>query len=151
MSKDHILKSRLLQPTKDFLRCGLTGWCMEILFTSFHAFRKRDMRLTGRTSLWMFPIYGSAAFLKPLFKILHNRPVILRGSIYMTLIFAAEYITGHILSRHKLCPWDYGHCRCHINRLIRLDFAPNWFMAGLLFERLLLNTQLQDETRKISS
>ena len=43
---------------RSFLLCGLCGWCMEILFTALHSLRRRDLRLTGNTSLWMFPIYG---------------------------------------------------------------------------------------------
>ena len=46
---------------KDFLICGLTGWCLEILFTSAGTFFKKDTRLIGQTSLWMFPIYSMAA------------------------------------------------------------------------------------------
>ena len=43
---------------KNFLKCGLTGWCMEISFTALDSLRRRDMTLKGCTSLWMFPIYG---------------------------------------------------------------------------------------------
>lgn len=136
---------------RDFLRCGLFGWCMEILFTAFNAFRRRDMRLKGTTSLWMFPIYGSAALLKPLFLLLKNCPLILRGFTYMSLIFSAEYLTGRLLTQRSLCPWDYSHSRYHIRKVIRLDYAPCWFVAGLLFEHLLMPTQLQDETPRISS
>lgn len=136
---------------RDFLRCGLFGWCMEILFTALNAFRRRDMRLKGTTSIWMFPIYGCAAFLKPLSILLRKCPVFLRGITYMSLIFSAEYISGRFLTHKKLCPWDYSRSRFHIHKVIRLDFAPYWFVAGLLFERLLMHTQLQDETPRISS
>lgn len=53
--------------TKNFFVCGLTGWCMEILFTSTGSFLKQDKRLIGRTSVWMFPIYGTAAVIAPLY------------------------------------------------------------------------------------
>jgi len=135
----------------DFLRCGLFGWCMEILFTAFHAFRRRDLRLKGTTSIWMFPIYGCAAFLKPIFILLRKTSFLFRGLTYMSLIFSAEYISGRLLERHRLCPWDYSHSRYHIRRVIRLDYAPFWFAIGLVFEHLLMHTQLQDETPQISS
>ncbi|MCM1190435.1 MAG: putative ABC transporter permease [bacterium] len=122
---------------KNFLKCGLTGWCMEILFTAAASLRRRDMTLKGATSLWMFPIYGSAALLAPVSRLLQKKPIWLRGLSYTGLIFSAEYLTGLLLSKHKLCPWDYGKSRWNVNRLIRLDFAPYWFTAGLLFERLL--------------
>ncbi len=141
----------LKQFIQNFMRCGLFGWCMEILFTAFNSFRRRDMRLKGTTSIWMFPIYGCAAFLKPIFILLRKSPLFLRGLTYMSLIFSAEYLSGRFLLRHKLCPWDYGHSRYHVGRVIRLDFAPYWFAVGLIFERLLMHTQLQDETPRISS
>ena len=45
---------------KNFLKCGLAGWCMEILFTSADSLRRRDMTLKGTTSLWMFPTIAYA-------------------------------------------------------------------------------------------
>jgi hypothetical protein len=55
----------------------------------------------------------------------------------MSLIFSGEYLAGSLLTRHRACPWDYGESRFNINRLIRLDYAPYWFGAGLFFEKLL--------------
>ena len=124
---------------KNFLLCGLCGWCMEILFTALHSLKRRDLRLTGTTSLWMFPIYGSACLLAPfkrLFTGLHvNR--LKRGLFYMTLIFTVEYFSGRLLWKHGLCPWDYVRSRFHIHRIVRLDYAPWWFLAGLFFEKIL--------------
>lgn len=124
---------------KNFLLCGLCGWCMEILFTALHSLKRRDLRLTGSTSLWMFPIYGCACLLAPfkrLFAKMHlSRPV--RGLFYMSLIFSAEYLSGRLLWKHDLCPWDYVKSRFHIHRIIRLDYAPWWFLAGLFFEKIL--------------
>nr|WP_318684818.1 hypothetical protein [uncultured Acetatifactor sp.] len=120
----------------NFILCGITGWCMEILFTSLDSFRRRDMKLMGNTSIWMFPIYGCAAFLAPIGKLLRKKPIWLRGLTYTGLIFSTEYITGSLLSRRTLCPWDYKRSRWNVNRYIRLDYAPFWFFAGLLFEKL---------------
>ena len=98
-----------------------------------------DLRLTGNTSLWMFPIYGSACLLAPfkrLFAHLHiSRPR--RGLFYMAMIFTVEYLSGRLLWKHGLCPWDYGKSRFHVHRIIRLDYAPWWFLAGLFFEKIL--------------
>lgn len=131
------MRQALATFTKNFLKCGLTGWCIEIFFTALGALRRRDMTLRGITSLWMFPIYGCAAALAPISRLLHTKPVWLRGCAYMSLIFSAEYLTGQMLTKLKSCPWDYGRSRWNIGRVIRLDFAPYWFGAGLLFERLL--------------
>ena len=128
---------------KNFLKCGLTGWCLEIIFTALHSLQKRDLKLMGHTSLWMFPIYGSACLLMPVLQLLRNIPVILRGSIYALCIFAGEYLTGQFLGKRKLCPWNYERSRWHIKKVVRLDYFPNWFLAGLLFERLLSERSFQ--------
>lgn len=131
-------RTNILRKLKqDFIFCGISGWCMEIVFTALAALRRRDFKLRGTTSLWMFPIYGSIAFLSPLMKLLKKKPAWFRGFTYMALIFSAEYTAGALLSKHKLCPWDYRRSRFHVKRIIRLDYAPNWFGAGLLFEYLL--------------
>lgn len=121
----------------NFIVCGVAGWCMEIFFTALHSLRRRDLKLKGTTSIWMFPIYGAASLLAPLFRLMRHKSLWLRGFTYMALIFFAEFTAGSLLSRRALCPWDYSRSRFHIKRLVRLDYAPNWFGAGLLFERLL--------------
>ena len=127
---------------KNFAKCGLTGWCMEIIFTSLGTLRKKEFTLKGTTSIWMFPNYGCAAFLSPLCRLLKNAPVFLRGITYMGCIFSGEYLSGYFLKKHKLCPWDYSDSRFNINSLIRLDYAPFWFLAGLLFEKLILPSKI---------
>lgn len=121
----------------NFIHCGLLGWFLEITFTAFHAFRKRDYRLPGATSIWMFPIYGLAAFLAPVSRMIRNCSFIFRGLVYTVIIFAGEYVTGRWLGRRELCPWNYEHSKWNLQKVIRLDYAPCWFLSGLLFERLL--------------
>lgn len=121
----------------NFIHCGILGWCLEISFTAMDSFRRREPTLKGNTSLYMFPIYGMAAFLAPICRLLKGKPVILRGLTYAGLIFTAEYATGALLRKKSRCPWDYSRSKWNVNRLIRLDFIPFWFAAGLLFERLL--------------
>jgi uncharacterized membrane protein len=130
-------KSKFLH---NFIHCGLLGWCLEIIFTSFAAFRRRDLRLPGITSIWMFPIYGLAAFLAPLSRLMKNRSVTFRGLVYTGLIFTAEFLTGKLLARRELCPWNYERSKWNIGGVIRLDYAPCWFVSGLLFEKLLRET-----------
>lgn len=131
------MRQTILTFLKNFLKCGLTGWCLEILFTALGALRRRDMTLKGNTSLWMFPIYGCAAVFAPISRLLRKKPVWFRGLTYMSMIFSTEYLAGKILRHRSLCPWDYSRCRWNLSRVIRLDYAPCWFAAGLLFERLL--------------
>lgn len=116
----------------------------------------QDWRLIGKTSLWMFPIYGMGVLLAPIGKgmdrwlaaeqpLLSGQPqvsisagdrIIRHGMLYMVLIFMAEYLTGTWLKQRGLCPWDYTGRHSNVNGLIRLDFAPLWFGTGLLFEEL---------------
>jgi uncharacterized membrane protein len=121
----------------NFIHCGILGWCMEILFTAFHSFRRRSFTLKGNTSVWMFPIYGCAVFLTPLFRLLKGKSPFVRGIIYACSIFTGEFITGSLLSKKQLCPWDYSRSKWHIKKIIRLDYLPFWFCAGLLFEKML--------------
>ncbi|MCL2253576.1 MAG: hypothetical protein FWC09_03955 [Lachnospiraceae bacterium] len=122
---------------KDLIKCGVAGWCLEIIFTAANSLRRRNMKLMGHTSLWMFPIYACIAFLKPLFRLLRGKPLLLRGVTYAALILFGEYITGAILSNKKICPWDYTRSKWHIKNIVRLDYLPNWIFAGLFFEHLL--------------
>ncbi len=128
---------------QNFLICGLTGWCMEILFTSAGSLLKKDGRLIGQTSVLMFPIYGMAAFIYPVYRKIKHIPALLRGALYSVGIFSFEYLSGSILKRHRLCPWDYSGAKTSIDGLIRLDYAPFWMAAGLLFERILLASDRQ--------
>lgn len=120
-----------------FIIYGLLGWCLEILWTGLGSFLKRDVRLTGKTYLWMFPIYGSAVLLEPVHDFIRHWPLWDRGIVWMLLCFIVEYLTGWILRRMLgTAPWNYSRAALNINGLIRLDYAPAWFIAGLLFERI---------------
>lgn len=121
---------------KDFFRCGITGWCMEVVWTALGNIKKRDRRMMGNTSIWMFPIYGLAAIIKPLSKKMKNHSPIFRGSIYMTGIYCVEFVSGIILKKKNCCPWNYSKCKYNIKGVIRLDYAPLWFGAGLLLEKI---------------
>lgn len=124
----------------DFCKCGLLGWGFEIVFTALSSLRRREWKLMGQSSLWMFPIYGSACILGPLSRLFRRMPTVWRGTIYAILIFVAEFFSGKFLTKHKVCPWDYVKSRWQIGRVIRLDLFPCWFTIGLIYEKL-LNTR----------
>ena len=121
----------------NFIKCGITGWCLEIMFTSLESIKNHDIKFTGHSSILMFPIYGMGAFLFPVAKLLEKQKFWIRGGAYSLLIFMAEYIAGSFLKQHQMCPWDYSKCKANINGLVRLDFAPLWFGVGLLFEQII--------------
>lgn len=126
----------------NFIKCGLAGWAAELCYSSLISrVKTHDKRMIGRTSLYMFPIYGMAAAIKPIHKSLcaHssllNKSALCRGGIYTGLIFLTEYCTGWLLRKTNRCPWDYSSAKLNINGLIRLDFAPLWFALGLFYEK----------------
>lgn len=122
---------------KNFIRCGLIGLFIEIFFTGMGALFAHDYSMTGHSSILMFPIYGSAAFIEPIWHKIRNKNILFRGLIYTIGIYAVEYTSGLLLRFLGICPWDYSGDPTNINGLIRLDFAPFWFIAGLIFERII--------------
>jgi uncharacterized membrane protein len=111
------------------------GWCIEVCWTGLGSLVHRDPKLMGQTSLHMFPIYGMAALIEPLSARLKKFPTVTRGIIYMLGIYAVEYTTGTYLKKRGRCPWDYSGTPFHIGGVIRLDYAPLWFLTGLFFEK----------------
>ena len=133
---------------KNFIQCGFIGWGAELIWTSLHnRIENKDKRWMGHSSLFMFPIYGMAALLKPCSEHLRrkNSGKFSRGLIYMIMIFLAEYSTGFLLKKANRCPWDYSDAPLNINGLIRLDYAPCWFALGLFYEALMSR---HDKSRK---
>ena len=122
---------------KNFMKCGICGWCLELIWTSLHSLSRRDYKLIGHSSIWMFPIYGLAAVIGPLSVRLRHWPVLLRGCFYGAGIMLVEFISGSILRLFSLCPWDYSKTPYNISGLVRLDYFPVWFTAGLIFEYIL--------------
>ncbi len=128
-----------------FLVYGIFGWCTEIVWTavtdaaeSAVARRPVDARLAGKTYLWMFPIYACGGLA---FEVAHGWVADLawplRGMVYTVGIFAVEYASGWLIQRLTgSIPWDYSERRWHVHGLIRLDYAPAWFVFGLLLERV---------------
>lgn len=123
---------------KKFLIFGILGWCAEILWTGFCSLLAGDGALTAKTYLWMFPIYGMAAFAEPLFFCLRrNCPLWQRCGVYILAIFAVEFLTGALLQfLTGACPWDYGAGQFSVMGYIRLDYAPLWAILGLFFEQV---------------
>ena len=122
---------------KPFLMCGFTGWCMEILWTGCHSLLSGESTMTGQTSLLMFPIYGCACLIRPVYRKLHSVPLFLRGCIYTIGFFVMEFTSGSFLKHFHMCPWDYSQAPLNYRGVIRFDYAPLWFLAGIFFEKIL--------------
>lgn len=122
---------------KNFIMCGLMGWCIEVAFTSASALGKKDKKLMGQTSAWMFPIYGMASFIGEVSPKISHWPTLGRGLLYGGAIMAGEYVSGSILTKFGVCPWNYEGEKYAIKGIVRLDFLPFWMLAGLLYEKVL--------------
>lgn len=121
---------------KRFIIYGLLGLCAEVLWNGFGAMLKGDVLLRGTTCIWMFPIYGLVVFLEPVYYRIKHLPLIVRGGIYMVLIFAVELVCGLLLrSVLGMCPWNYKNKALSICGIISFDYAPVWFMFGIIFEK----------------
>lgn len=121
----------------NYIKCGLFGWCLECGWTGLLSFFSKDKSLSCKTSIWMLPIYGLAAFLLPICNKIKDKNTVFRGSIYTMCIYLVEYTAGKILKHANACPWDYSKEKYNYKGLIRYDFAPLWFFVGLLYENLL--------------
>ena len=67
---------KIQNPAKNFIKCGVYGWGFECLWTGLHSIVSREnKKLTCRTSMWMFPIYGMASLIQPIHKLLKNTNV----------------------------------------------------------------------------
>lgn len=122
---------------QNFLLCGSLGWCLEVFWTGMHSLLSGETTMMGKSSLLMFPIYGCAALIEPLYKKIAFLPAFFRGSLYTGGIFLTEYTAGSILKHFHMCPWDYSRSPWQLHGVIRLDYAPVWFFTGLFFEKIL--------------
>lgn len=120
---------------KRFIIYGILGWGIEVFWTGLGSLMSGDMRLISFTNLWMFFIYGSAVFLEPINDIIAEWKWPIRGCIWVVIIWGMEYTSGLLISLiiHTK-PWIYDG-RFAVDHLINLEYAPAWFIAGLLFER----------------
>lgn len=132
---------------KNFVVCGLAGWCIEVAFTSAGAILKKDKKIMGQSSAWMFPIYGLAACIDDIYPKIKNWSPFNRSLLYGSMIITTEYITGSILTKIDACPWDYSDSKYNFKGIIRADYFPLWMATGLLYERILLEV---NKTKKVS-
>lgn len=126
-----------------FFGCfGMTG---EIFFTAItHALAGTSiiegepiMSLTGKTYVWMFPIYVLIPIIGGwLFEKLRPYFWLLRIFIYALGILTVEFITGFLLEQFTgKCPWEYT-TGWHIMGYIRLDYTPAWMFFAFWVEYL---------------
>lgn len=117
------------------------GLGLEVVFTAVLDFLKnRKPHLVGYSSIWYLPLYGMApVILNYAQPFLFPLPLPLRGLIYMTAFFAVEYPSMgllRLLLGTSPSEESYYKSRWNVHGLIRLDFAPAYFLLGLILEWL---------------
>jgi uncharacterized membrane protein len=121
---------------------GLVGWCIECCFTSVVdlATGAGDLRLMGYSYLWMHPIWGVGLLLGEHLSLALHRARLSRATrafVGMAVCFAVEYSTGALLvALIGRSPWDYSASPWNVHGLIRLDYAPFWWLCGWVYEPL---------------
>lgn len=109
---------------------------MEIFWTGLHSLISGDLRLVGFSNLWMFFIYGSAVFLEPIHDTISKWRWPVRGLLWAIIIWGIEYTSGLLLVNVLgVYAWEYTGPFA-VDGLITLAYAPAWFVAGLIFERI---------------
>lgn len=96
----------------------------------------RDARAMGYTFLWMIPIYAGFVLMEPFFQLLSSHHFLIRGFVYLILIWTGEFISGFIIKKITgFIPWDYSYSRFSFYGYIRWDFAAIWFIFSLILEK----------------
>jgi len=120
---------------KRFFVYGITGWSMEIIWTGLHSFL---------TAIWSCRIYKYldalylwfCSFSGTIHDIIKQWRWQIRGLIWVVIIWGIEYTSGLVLTNILgTAPWFYTGPFA-VDNLVRLDYAPAWFVAGLIFERI---------------
>lgn len=133
---------------------GCFGMAMEIFFVAISALVTGNQvcgdplaSMTGKTYVWMFPIYALIPVLGgPVFKFMSKYPIWFRLSIYVFIILSVEFLSGFLLDKITgKCPWEYT-TGIHIMGYARLDYAPIWMLFAFAIENLyvFLNTEISD-------
>lgn len=93
--------------------------------------------LTGKTYIWMFPIYACIPlFAGPLFRYFSVWPLLFRLFAYTLVILSVEFVSGFALEQLTgKCPWEYT-TGWHFMGYIRLDYIPAWMGFSFLIEYL---------------
>jgi hypothetical protein len=101
-----------------------TPYCNEALWS-----------LTGKTYVWMLPIYALIPVIAgPLFKKIGAWNILLRLLCYTTLILIVEFCAGFMLEQLTgKCPWEYT-TGWHFMGYVRLDYIPAWMFFSFLIE-----------------
>ncbi|XP_077494977.1 transmembrane protein 229B-like [Amblyomma americanum] len=121
---------------------ALHGYLIEVTFTAaWNLAASGSLELRGHSSVWSLAIYSiSCVVMEKISGFLQIRgfPVPVRALAHTCWIYCWEFTTGLVLRAMGGCPWDYKSFRYNVAGLVTLEYAPLWFLCGVLFEVLLL-------------
>lgn len=115
------------------------GITCEVAFTALYDYvETKEAHLKGHSYLWMLGLY---AVIYPMYRQIYPKishlHSLYRYLIYTCIIYSGEYTGGKLLRKFiGAAPWEkYYHGKAWaIDDLIRLDYAPAWFLAASIFE-----------------
>lgn len=119
---------------------ALHGYLIEVTFTAvWDLVVSGSLELRGFSSVWSLGIYSiSCMAMEKINGLLQRRGLAARALAHTCWIYVWEFTTGSFLKALGSCPWDYRHFRYNVCGLVTLEYAPLWFLCGLLFELLLV-------------
>ena len=121
-----------------FLVFGFLGLFIQLSYNALKSLViNKNWSLVGEVSLWMIPLYGLIVFVYPYtyFKV-SSYGIVMRGIAYMLVFFIVQFVIGWILNRFRACPWQYNGKLAVAGGIIDFSYAPIWFAAGLLIEKI---------------
>ncbi len=125
---------------------AIHGYVTEVMFTAAWEFVVHlNWKFPGNSSVWAMLIYGTSTLvLEQMYLRLHHVvPLLGRGLLYTAWTYCWEFSTGYLLSQFGACPWDYSPFQLDFMGLVTLEYAPLWFVGGILAEKLVITYTLQ--------
>lgn len=125
---------------------AIHGYVTEVMFTAAWEFVvNMNWKFPGNTSVWSLFIYGlSTLLIEKLYLLLKDRaPLLVRALIYTVWTYCWEFCTGYVLRHFDACPWDYTPFEGDFMGLVTLEYAPLWFIGGIVGEQVVIKNTLK--------
>lgn len=114
---------------------GCIGLLVEVFFTGANSLIRGHLDATGKTYLWMLPVYGITALVLEYVSGHLSWPFYFKAFAYVPIIYFAEGLSGWILKKITgRIPWDYGSSKWTPMGLISFKYAPYWLALAMAFD-----------------
>lgn len=135
-----------LSLSQRFYIYAIHGYVAEVTYTAiWDVVYHKNNKLHGITSIWCLFIYGICMLVleRLYFTLRFKISLLLRGFVYVIWIFLWEFSSGFLLRLFDACPWDYSMFKGNIMGLITMEYAPMWYIGGILTEKLVISFSRQ--------